>query len=143
MLNTLARLDEASGSRKGVPNWLSTHPAPAERVQEVRSTIQQAAAKIDGKPVVDEAEFLSHIDGIMFGDSPNEGIVRGSRFLHPELRLALTFPEGWDIQNTKTAVLAKAPDRDNYVLLQLAPNDGGSLEAVARAEHDQCRIPAA
>ncbi len=132
MLNTLARLDEASGSRKGVPNWLSTHPAPAERVQEVRSAIQQASAKIDGKPVVDEAEFLSHIDGIMFGDSPNEGIVRGSRFLHPELRLALTFPEGWDIQNTKTAVLAKAPDRDTYVLLQLAPNDGGSLEAVAR-----------
>ncbi len=32
MLRTLARLDEASGSRRGVPNFLSTHPAPAERV---------------------------------------------------------------------------------------------------------------
>ncbi|HEY7498644.1 MAG TPA: M48 family metalloprotease [Vicinamibacterales bacterium] len=133
MLNTLARLDEASGSHKGVPNWLSTHPAPAERVQEVQAAIRQASAKLPGKPVVDEAEFLNHVDGIIYGDSPSEGIVRGNAFLHPELRLALTFPQGWEIQNTKTAVVAKAPDRDNYVLMQLVPpTSGGSLEDVAR-----------
>ena len=28
MLSTLGRLDEASGDRKGVPNFLSTHPDP-------------------------------------------------------------------------------------------------------------------
>jgi predicted Zn-dependent protease len=132
MLNTLARLDEASGSHKGVPNWLSTHPAPADRVREVQGIVQQAAAKVSGKPIVDEAGFLSHVDGIVFGDSPSEGVVRGNRFLHPELRLALTFPQGWEIANTKQSVVAKAPDRDNYVLLQLVPASGGSLEDVAR-----------
>ena len=28
----LGRLDEARGERKGVPNWLSTHPDPLDRV---------------------------------------------------------------------------------------------------------------
>ena len=137
MLNTLARLDEAAGSRKGVPNWLSTHPAPADRVREVQATVAQAAATIQGKPVVDEAEYLQHIDGLIFGDSPSDGIVRGSQFLHPDLRLSLTFPQQWEIQNTKTAVLAKAPDRENYLLLQLVPNARGSIENVARGTMTQ------
>src|SRR5512141_1527373 len=41
MLTTLGRLDQASGSRKGVPNWLSTHPTPADRVQKVNAIVQQ------------------------------------------------------------------------------------------------------
>jgi predicted Zn-dependent protease len=82
---------------------------------------------------VDEAAYLNHIDGIIFGDSPSEGILRGNRFLHPELRLALTFPEGWEIQNTRTQVVSKAPERENYVLLQLVQNPQGSIDQVARA----------
>jgi predicted Zn-dependent protease len=132
MLNTLARLDEAAGSRKGVPNWLSTHPAPADRVREVQATVAQAAAKVPGKPVVDEASYLSRIDGLIFGDSPSEGIVRGSQFLHPDLRFGLTFPQRWEVQNTKRHVLAKAPERDYYLLLQLVPNARGSIDDVAR-----------
>ena len=30
-LSTLGRLDEAAGDRRGVPNWLSTHPDPLSR----------------------------------------------------------------------------------------------------------------
>ena len=37
-----------------------------------------------------------YVDGIIFGDSPSDGIVRGNQFLHPELRLGITFPQGWD-----------------------------------------------
>jgi predicted Zn-dependent protease len=133
MLSTLARLDEASGNRKGVPNWLSTHPAPADRVKQIQATVQQATAKVPGKPIVDEAEFLSKIDGMVYGDSPSEGIVRGNQFLHPELRFALGFPSGWEILNTKTQVVAKAPEQEQYVLLQLVPNARGSLEQVAQA----------
>jgi predicted Zn-dependent protease len=68
---------------------------------------------------------------LLYGDNPSEGVVRGNRFLHPELRFALDFPQGWDIQNTKTQVAAKAPDRENYLLLQLVPNARGSIEDVA------------
>jgi predicted Zn-dependent protease len=133
MLTTLGRLDEASGSRKGVPNWLSTHPAPADRVAKIQPVIQQARASMRGEPIVaDRAAYLEHVDGLIFGDSPSEGIVRGSQFLHPDLRLAVTFPQGWEIANTTTQVLAKAPERNDFMLLQMVQNPQGSVEQIAR-----------
>jgi predicted Zn-dependent protease len=132
MLRTLARLDEANGSRKGVPNWLSTHPAPADRVEKVQTLVEQSPGTVGTSGVVDEADFLRRVDGIVFGDSPSEGIVRGNTFLHPVLRLSIGFPQGWEVQNSKTQVVAKAPDRENYMLLQLVPNPAGSIEQVAQ-----------
>jgi predicted Zn-dependent protease len=134
MLTTLQRLDEASGSRKGVPNWLSTHPAPEDRVARIQPVIEQARASLKGEPITtDRAEYLRRIDGIVYGDSPSQGIVRGNEFLHPELRLAVTFPAGWDVQNTPTQVAAKAPGRDDYVLLQQVQNPRGSIAQIARS----------
>ena len=133
MLRTLERLDAASGSSKGVPNWLSTHPSPGDRVQKVMAFIESnpSAVGTAGRST-DEAEYERRIDGIIFGDSPSDGLVRGNEFVHPELRLALQFPRGWEIQNSAAQVVAKAPDRDNYMLLQLVPNARGSLQQIAQ-----------
>ena len=138
MLRTLARLDEASGSRRGVPNWLSTHPAPADRVEKVQAYIAESGARPVGtsgttaSAAAENDAFIRRVDGLVFGDSPSQGVVRGNAFLHPDLRLSITFPQGWEIQNSKSQVLAKAPDRDEFMLLQLVPNPSGSLEQVAR-----------
>jgi predicted Zn-dependent protease len=133
MLRTLARLDEANGSRRGVPNWLSTHPAPADRVEKVQGYIAQTTVRPVGTAgATDDGEFLRRVDGIVFGDSPSQGIVRGNTFVHPDLRLSIAFPQGWEIQNTKSQVMAKAPEQNDYMLLQLVPNASGSLEQVAR-----------
>jgi predicted Zn-dependent protease len=133
MLRTLQRLDEANGNRRGVPNWLSTHPAPADRVQQVQRFIEQnpTAVGTSGSPR-GAGDLDRYIDGMIFGDSPSDGIVRGNQFLHPELRLGLNFPQGWEIQNSATQVVAKAPERENYMLLQLVPNARGSLQQIAQ-----------
>jgi predicted Zn-dependent protease len=72
------------------------------------------------------------------GDNPEEGIVRGDTFLHPELRFALQFPEGWDIRNSKTQVVAQEPNNEIYMLLQLVEQPRGrTMEEVAvRAMRD-------
>lgn len=133
MLRTLQRLDAASGSRKGVPNWLSTHPAPADRVDKVQAFIRENPVPVGtaGRRA-DGSDYQRHVDGMIFGDSPSDGIVRGSDFLHPDLRLALSFPKGWEIQNSPQQVVAKAPDRENYMLLQLIPNASGSVQQIAQ-----------
>ena len=132
MLTTLSRLDEASGSRRGVPNWLSTHPAPADRVAGVQQYIQKAAIPVGTSGTTDKTDFIRHVDGIVYGDSPSDGIIRGNQFLHPDLRLAIAFPTGWEIQNSPLQVTAKAPERDNYMLLQLVPNARGSVDQIAQ-----------
>ena len=133
MLNTLARLEEASGQRRGVPNWLSTHPAPADRVQEVQTLIDEARKTSDARATNEQA-FLEQIDGIVFGDSPEKGLVRGGEFLHSDLRFGLRFPDGWEISNTDAQVAAKRPNADHYMILELVQAQGGSLEQIAQQQ---------
>ena len=132
MLSTLSEINQIS-DRRGTPNWLSTHPDPADRVAEVGSTVDAATAAGDpARLIVARREYLERIDGMRFGDNPEQGVVRGSTFLHPALMFEVDFPDGWEIQNSDTVVLAKQPGREYYMLLQQAQRvRGRTLEEIA------------
>jgi len=134
MLMTLGRLDEASGQRRGVPNWLETHPEPLARVKEIQPTVQQlSAGRTDF--VRNRDAMLRAVDGIIYGDNPDQGIARGASFIHPPLRFRIDFPNGWDIQNSPEQVMAKAPGADVYMLLeQVQMPRGNGVENIARAQ---------
>ncbi len=126
MLRTLARIDEQS-DRRGTPNYLSTHPASADRVQKIDETV----AALKTAPGADQsktnrAEYLRHVDGLVFGDNPREGIVRGNEFVHPNLRFGIKFPNGWNVDNGKDQVTVKAPNAQAYVLLGLVQQPTGT-----------------
>ena len=142
MLTTLARIEDASDN-KGVPNWLSTHPAPVDRIQKVQSAVQQAEAGA-GRFTTDRDAYLRRIDGIVYGDNPDQGVVRGASFLHAGLRFAIDFPTGWDITNGQTQVVAKEPGADALMLLQLVQQPAGrSLQEVALRSMDSAGFRAA
>ena len=134
MLTTLGRLDEASGQRRGVPNWLETHPEPLARATEIQPTVQQlSAGRTDF--VRNRDAMLRAVDGIIYGDNPDQGVVRGASFIHPPLRFRIDFPNGWDIQNSPEQVIAKAPGADVYMLLeQIQMPRGNGVENIARAQ---------
>src|SRR5690606_34242250 len=110
---TLGRLDEAAGERKGVPNWLSTHPEPLSRIGEIRPLVEQLRAG-RGPLVSDRDALLRRVDGLIFGDNPEQGVTRGSAFLHPPLRFRVDFPSGWEVANSPQQVVAKAPGADVF-----------------------------
>lgn len=110
-LETLSRLDAMS--ERGVPNWLSTHPDPGSRVVKAKPV---AAKFAEGAGERNRDEFLRRLDGMAYGDDPAEGVVRGHQFLHPDLRIALDFPEGWEVQNSSEQVVAQ-PDGDKVLML--------------------------
>jgi predicted Zn-dependent protease len=129
-LSTLGRLDEAAADRRGIPGWLSTHPEPLSRVKEIQPIVQQL--KASGQFSTNRDDFLKRIDGIVYGDNPEQGIARGSAFLHPVLRFRIDFPNGWEIQNSPQQVFAKAPGADIFMLLQLVEQPRGrDIEEVA------------
>jgi len=132
MLTTLSRLDEASSSARGVPGWLSTHPDPADRVVQVQPAIAQAeAAHQGGGFIEDHAGFLRRIDGLVYGDDPKDGVVRGGEFLHTGLRFRLAFPERWAVTNAPSQVTAEPPDGGAVLVLQLVTGASGALDSVA------------
>lgn len=86
----------------------STHPSTPARI---------AAAKRDAEAVMpqdggrrDATTYLSAIEGVLYGDDPREGYVRGRTFLHPKLGITFTMPEGYGVQNAPSAVVGFAPD---------------------------------
>lgn len=94
--NTLdARLQ---GRSAGVPEWASTHPDPASRVQSALTKAGTAGG------TTNRDTFLTRIDGLLYGDDPAQGIIEGSTFIHPELRLAFTAPQGFYMVNGTRAV---------------------------------------
>lgn len=95
----------------------STHPDNDQRLQEVVGAARQfanPAAKANNT-----AEFLRHMDGLVFGDSAREGIRRGNRFYHAELDFALAFPAGWRIDNGADSLTAQSPGNDGLMQFSL------------------------
>jgi predicted Zn-dependent protease len=112
LLETLARMDDATGSSRGVPNWALTHPPAADRVEKVQESVTAARAASPGGTARNRPQFEDHLPGVVFGDSREKGMVRGREFVHPVLRFALTFPQGWQISNSDDAVTAQPTGSD-------------------------------
>jgi len=86
------------------PDFLSSHPATPERISNALANARQYSGPgtAGGR---DKVAYLSGIDGIVFGEDPSEGFVRGRRFLHPRLGFTFTAPEAFALDNTAQAVL--------------------------------------
>ena len=113
-LATLQRVD--SLSEHGWPNWLSTHPAPESRVEKATPV----ASKFTGPDATSRNRdaYLEKISGLMVGDNPKDGIVRGNVFLHPMLRIGVDFPDGWEVANLPEQVIAREPGTTHYMMMQ-------------------------
>ncbi len=130
----LDRQEQAAGG-SGVPSWLATHPAPQNRIQDIRQQIDTLpASERSGK--VDRDAYLKHIDGIVFGPDPRQGYFQGALFLHPDLKFRIEFPDGWQTQNMPQAVAAQSPGQDAILELTLA-DSAGSEDAAASAFFSQ------
>jgi len=120
MFRTLERMGAGSEGEGRVPEWLSTHPDPGNRVQATMQRI--AATTLPAGLKVERDAFLQHTDGIIFGENPRQGFFRQSQFLHPDLKFQLDFPAGWKTQNTMTAVIGVSTQQDAMIALELAGN---------------------
>lgn len=81
-----------------LPEWASTHPDPASRVQTALSKAQGMTGRTD------RDVFLTRIDGMLYGDDPAQGVIEGRQFIHPEMRLSFTAPQGFYMVNGTRAV---------------------------------------
>jgi predicted Zn-dependent protease len=113
-LATLARVNALT--TRGVPNWLSTHPDPGSRVTKAEPVAGKFLSA-DARSV-NRDQYLERIHGLVFGDNAKDGIVRGSEFLHPLLRIGVKFPDGWELTNTPDAVMAQEPGTQHFMVLQ-------------------------
>ncbi len=85
------------------PDFLSAHPSTPDRVKNALVNARQFSGPGTGER--DRNEYLSNLEGMVYGEDPSEGFVRGRRFLHPKLGFTFLAPAGFTLDNTAQAVL--------------------------------------
>lgn len=108
----------------------ASHPDNDTRLQQVVGEARRPAAGA----IVRQEEFLRVIDKIPFGYSASQGFVRNFVFYHPELGLALKFPDTWRIANRSDQVVATHPAAAVLIGLRHAgPAQGNPLDVLRKA----------
>ena len=119
MFEVLEGVSQLSGGAGKLPEWLSTHPNPGNRIAATEARLDTLKRDLSNAKVEREG-YLQRIRGMPYGDDPRQGYFRGNAFLHPQLRFQLEIPSGWPAQNTPAAVVAISPRQDAIVQLGLA-----------------------
>ncbi|MEE8248105.1 MAG: M48 family metalloprotease [Alphaproteobacteria bacterium] len=88
-------------------DFFSTHPRTSERVARAIEAAAGSGAQRDA-PFRRDA-YLAAIDGLLYGDDPAQGLVRGRVFAHPTLGFTFTVPPQFRITNQAQAVVAQGP----------------------------------
>ncbi len=98
-------------------DFLSDHPSTPDRVR--RALIDAREFSGPGIGQRDRNAYLGQLNGMVYGEDPSEGFVRGRRFLHPKLGFTFLAPPGFTLDNTAQAVLGLKDGGDEAMRLDV------------------------
>ena len=87
--------------------FFATHPRTRDRVARAVAAARRTSV---ADPIVARDIYLSKIDGLRYGDGPEQGFVRGRRFIHPVIGFEFEAPPGFRLLNGERSVTGFGPD---------------------------------
>ena len=135
---TLSRLSEKSGAGE-IPSFLSTHPHPADRFNNVKRMATEWQAKSPSTSYkVERSDYLKMIDGLVYGENPRQGYVENNVFYHPELKFQFPVPTGWTLHNSPSQVQMVPEDGKALLVFTISPES--DLKAAASGFVEQHKL---
>ncbi len=98
----------------------STHPDNDTRLREAVQSANAVAGHAVGK-TENEVDFLKRLDGVAWGTSAEQGVVRGSRIYHASMGFTVAFPSGWNIDNGQAQIRATSKAKDSMMIVETLP----------------------
>ena len=95
----------------------ASHPDNDTRLQQVVASADEL--KSESATHDDREGFLNQIDGLVFGESEREGIIRDKVFYHRELGIAFRFPADWKIDNLPEQLTAHPRSDDGLLQVMI------------------------
>ena len=122
LADILQRLDRDVASQTGKERRFSifdSHPMTESRLKD----IQRRAASLSPGPkapvAADTAALFAKLDGIWWGENPEDGVFHKDQFLHPAIGFTLTLPAGWKHRNTPQYLVSIDPNQEAMLMLGL------------------------
>jgi predicted Zn-dependent protease len=97
----------------------SSHPSPDERAVQAAKGSANIKTEPPGGWIERHDEYLTTINGIAYGSSKAQGIVRDNRFYHADMGITVAFPKGWTIENQRDSLLAYTPKKDAMMKIMI------------------------
>ena len=131
--DTFAR-EQAAAQGKQIETYhglFASHPTHDQRLQQVVGQARELSTGTSQR--TGREEYLKAIEGMVFGDSEAQGVVRGQRFYHVPLNMRLDYPAGWTILNRPDVVLGHTPDESAFIAMTLETvTAGGNVRDLLR-----------
>jgi predicted Zn-dependent protease len=123
--------DQAKAEGKPAPTgggWLASHPSNDQRLLQIKD---RAAQYGKSTQYADDGHerYLKLVQGIAFGESAEQGLVRGRNFYHGALGIALTAPVAWRLQNSAEQLALVNAAGDAALILKSVPPSAGKTHA--------------
>jgi predicted Zn-dependent protease len=135
LFTSLERIS-AAGEQE-IPNFLSTHPDPGERVKNIPEQAEKWAQQGYEQREQNQERYMKMIDGLIYGENPRYGYRDEVFFYHPELAFKFVIPEGWQMVNQPSQVVCISPNQEAISLLgidQESATPQQSVRAITRQD---------
>jgi predicted Zn-dependent protease len=123
LADMLRRLERDVASQTGQERKFSifdSHPMTDTRLKDIQSRSAALTPATNPPVAPDTAALFAKLDGMWWGENPDEGVFRKNQFLQPSIGFTITFPEGWKHQNTPQYVISAHPRKEAILLLGIA-----------------------
>ena len=137
----LYRLNEltkvlSKNERDFISSIFSTHPKTIDRINASRVNIKDNSLEIRNRKL-----FLNAIDGMVYGDNSQHGIIKDNNFYHLDLNFSFKTPKNYQIINKTNYVTAFNKNKDVVIIFDGLVNDEGlSLLELAESNYSRSNI---
>lgn len=112
---------EVEQKDKAQYSYFSSHPDTTGRVVTARNEAKKYTPATQS--VENSDRYLSMVRGMLYGENPDQGYMRGDTFYHPQIGFALSIPQGFKVDN-KPERLAIEGREGTVLVLDMADSKG-------------------
>ena len=123
---SLKRISDKAG--QSIPSFLSTHPDPGEREQEIIRMANGWSQQVK-MDKIHRNEFLARVEDIVVGDDPRQGYTENNVFYHPTLRFQFPVPAGYQVINQPSQVAIVEPNQNAIMVFSIASDVNSAQQA--------------
>jgi predicted Zn-dependent protease len=113
-------------------SYFASHPYTPKRVENIEKEIPELNWSRKHYIAADKNSLFGYLDGMVYGTNPAQGIFDSNLFIHPDLNLAITFPDKWNTINVPVAVGAAQPEGEAQLLVRIE-NTTGKPDSMGQA----------
>lgn len=130
-----AEAEKKGQDYQGYHGLFASHPDNDTRLQQV---VGEADKYAGASRTRNRDAYLNRLDGMVYGDSEDQGIRSGRNFYHRDMQFALTFPENWHIENNPDSLQALAPQ--GVALIEMQATDRNRQQSPQQFIADRLNI---